>query len=112
MSACLTPAPAPRGTGPFSVNASRAADTALVAFRGEFDLAAAPCADAALEFLLDAGVRDLLIDLQRVTYLDCAGLAVLSRAARSAHAVGARVYAFRAQGAPRELLDWARERVP
>jgi len=112
MSACLTPTPAPRGIGPFSVNASRAADTALVAFRGELDLAAAPCADAALDFLLDSGARDLLIDLERVTYLDCGGLAVLARAARSAHAVGARVYVFRAQGAPRELLDRARERVP
>src|SRR5213080_20144 len=86
MSACLTPTPAPRGIGPFSVNASRDADTALVAFRGELDLAAAPCADAALDFLLDSGARDLLIDLERVTYLDCGGLAVLARAARSARA--------------------------
>ena len=94
------------------MHASRAADTALVAFRGELDLGAAPCADAAVDFLLDCGVRDLLVDLERVTYLDCAGLAVLTRAARAAQAVGARVYVFRAQGRPRELLAWARERCP
>ncbi|HEY3186572.1 MAG TPA: STAS domain-containing protein [Solirubrobacteraceae bacterium] len=57
-------------------------------------------------------VRDLLVDLERVTYLDCAGLATLTRAARTAQAVGARVYVFRARGRARELLEWARERCP
>jgi anti-anti-sigma factor len=109
MSVRLTPTPA---AGRFSANASRAADTAFVAFRGELDIAALPCVDATIDALLDSGVRDLLVDLERVTYLDAAGVGALVRAAHVAHARGAREYVFRARGRPREVLDWARARCP
>jgi anti-anti-sigma factor len=94
----------------FGAKASRTDATALVSLRGELDLAAVPCAEAALRQLLDAGVSDLLVDLERLTYLDCAGLGALLRAARDAAAVGARVYVFRTQGQPRQLVEFARER--
>ena len=95
----------------FRSRASRTDATALVAFRGELDVAAAPRAVAALRAQLDAGVRDLLVDLDRVTYLDCAGLTALVEVARAADHTGARVYLFRAHGRAAELIDWARERT-
>src|SRR3954452_8398831 len=93
----------------FRSRASRTEATALIAFRGELDVAAAPQAAAALRAQLNAGVRDLLVDLGRVTYLDCAGLQTLVDVARAADFTGARVYLFRAHGRPAELIGWARE---
>ena len=104
-----TQAAAP-GETTFRARASRTDATALIAFRGELDLAAAPRAAAALRRQLDAGVTDLLVDLADVDHLDCAGLATLIEVAREAQAIGARVYLFRAHGRPGELIQWARER--
>jgi anti-anti-sigma factor len=103
-----TPAAATSETN-FRSSASRTEATALVAFHGELDVAAAPRAVAALRAQLDAGVRDLLVDLGRVTYLDCAGLSTLVEVARAADMTGARVYLFRAHGRPAELIEWARD---
>jgi anti-anti-sigma factor len=105
-----TPAAA-HGGKKFRSSASRTEATALVAFCGELDVAAAPQAAAALRAQLDAGVRDLLVDLGRVTYLDCAGLCTLVDIARTADMIGGRVYLFRAHGRPAQLVEWAREQV-
>jgi len=99
--------PAQRG---FAATASRTADVALVAFRGELDLPAAARAGSALERLLRGGAREVLVDFSGVTFLDCAGLGTLIEVACAANLLGARVYIFRAEGQPRELLDWARPR--
>jgi stage II sporulation protein AA (anti-sigma F factor antagonist) len=109
MSSITLPLPA-MGRDRFGAKASRTEATALVSLRGELDLAATPSAEAALGRLIDAGVHDLLVDLERLTYLDCAGLGALLRAARDAETVGARVYVFRAQGQPRQLVEFARKR--
>jgi anti-anti-sigma factor len=111
MSPITNSAPAaPRSATTFRASASRTEATALVAFSGELDLAAAPQAAAALRAQLEAGVRDLLVDLGQVTYLDCAGLRTLIDVARAADHTGGRVYLFRAHGRPAQLIDWARER--
>src|SRR4051794_21875653 len=94
----------------FRASASRTEATALVAFRGELDVAAAPAAAAALRAQLKAGARDVLVDLGQLTYLDCAGLSALVRVARAADHTGGRVYLFRAHGRPAQLIQWARER--
>jgi anti-anti-sigma factor len=110
MSPLTNPTPATRSETTFRSSASRTDAIALVAFRGELDLAAAADAAAALRTQLDAGVRDVLVDFERVTYLDCAGLSVLVDVARAADLTGARIYLFRAQGRPAQLIEWARER--
>jgi anti-anti-sigma factor len=104
-----TPAAAPSETT-FHARTSRTDATALIAFRGELDIAAAPRAAAALRRQLDAGVCDLLVDLADVHHLDCTGLCALIEVAREAQATGARVYLFRAHGRPAELIEWARDR--
>jgi anti-anti-sigma factor len=101
---------ATRSETTFRASSSRTEATALVAFRGELDVAAAPRAASALRAQLDAGVRDLLVDLGEITYLDCAGLRTLIDVARAADHTGARVYLFRAHGHAAQLIDWARER--
>ena len=111
MSPLTTTSPAAtRSATTFRSSSSRTESTALVAFRGELDLAAVPDATAALRGQLEAGVRDVLVDLNEVTYLDCAGLSALIAIAREADHTGARVYLFRAHGRPAEIIDWARER--
>jgi anti-anti-sigma factor len=105
----MSPLTIPTTAATFRASASRTEATALVAFRGELDVAAAPAAGAALRAQLDAGARDVLVDLGQVTYLDCAGLSAIVGAARAADHVGARVYLFRAHGRPAELIEWARD---
>src|SRR4051794_28201948 len=96
------PAATRSATTTFRSSSSRTDAIALVAFRGELDLAAAPAATAALHAQLDAGARDVLVDLGQLTYLDCAGLSALVGVARAADLTGARIYLFRAHGRPAE----------
>jgi anti-anti-sigma factor len=111
MSPLTTTRPAAtRSATTFRSSSSRTEATALIAFCGELDLAAAPAAAAALRTQLEAGVRDILVDLGQVTYLDCAGLSALVAVARAADMLGARVYLFRAHGRVAQLIQWARDR--
>ena|SRR5436190_15837705 len=110
MSPLTTTRPAAtRSATTFRSSSSRTEATALVAFRGELDLAAAPAAATALRSQLEAGARDILVDLGQVTYLDCTGLNALVAAARAADMIGARVYLFRAHGRAAQLIEWARD---
>jgi anti-sigma B factor antagonist len=60
---------------------------ALVALRGEIDVAEAPAVERRLAEALAAG-RDLVVDLREVTFIDSSGLAVLVRAAQAAARAG------------------------
>ena len=50
---------------------------ALIAFRGELELSTAPRAGDQLHALLEAGARDVLVDLTETTFLDSTALGVL-----------------------------------
>lgn len=52
-------------------------DRARVAIAGEVDLATQPELRAALTEAVDKGARELVVDLERVTFLDSTGLAAL-----------------------------------
>ena len=80
---------------------------ALIAFRGELELSTAPRAGDQLHALLEAGARDVLVDLTETTFLDCAGIGALVEVAGIAHELGGRLYVFRAQGQPRKLIERA-----
>jgi len=81
---------------------------ALIAFRGELELSTAPRAGDQLHALLEAGARDVLVDLTETTFLDCAGVGALVEASRAAHARGGRLYVQRAQGQARQVIEQAR----
>ena len=77
----------------------------LIDVHGEVDDHTAPKLAAALEAGLAAGVRAVLLDLCRVTFMDSRGLWVLIRARRalSRHSIGLSL-ACPADGAPGRLL--------
>ena len=52
---------------------------------GELDIAAAPVLEQEVQRVLEAGHRDVTLDLARTTLLDSAGLGALVRAAREVH---------------------------
>ena len=58
---------------------------------GEIDLGSAPQLHAALLGSVDADVRTIEVDVQAVSFCDCAGLRVLLDASRRAAAVGTRL---------------------
>src|SRR4051794_33217296 len=82
-------------------------ETALVALSGELDLAAKRVAEDVVRDVLGQGAREILVDLADVTFMDCVGLGILVRAARSAELRGARLYLVRAQDQPRDLIERA-----
>lgn len=67
----------------FNIELQHAADCVVVAVSGELDLSTAPQLDAELSRALQAG-RDLVVDLERVEFMDCTGLSVLVGSAAEA----------------------------
>jgi anti-sigma B factor antagonist len=66
-------------------------DVARVGTAGEVDSSSAPLLHAELDRVLDAGVRELTVDLDGVTFLDSAGLCALAAVHRRASAEGVRL---------------------
>jgi anti-sigma B factor antagonist len=60
-------------------------DHAMIKVGGEVDLATSPQLQAALVDLVDRGLHQLIIDLEQVSFLDCAGIGVLVEARRRVH---------------------------
>jgi anti-anti-sigma factor len=60
----------------------------VVAVRGELDMATVGSVECALRRVREAGSRDVVLDLQALTFVDCAGLNVLLAADRDARAEG------------------------
>ena len=81
---------------------------ALVAFEGEVDIATAVSVSAQLHALLEAGAREVLVDLSKTRFIDSAGIGVLVDAAYAAHERGGRLYVFRAAPQPRRAIELAR----
>jgi len=67
------------------------AATPRLAATGEVDCTTAPHLQVRVERMLDAGARDLTIDLSAVTFLDSAGLCALATVHRRASADGVRI---------------------
>jgi anti-sigma B factor antagonist len=62
----------------FSVDSTRIRDTlGLVTLSGEVDIYTAPRLKERMVQLFDAGVRDMIVDLSEVTFIDSTALGVL-----------------------------------
>jgi anti-anti-sigma factor len=81
---------------------------ALIAFDGELELTTAERAGAQLLALLEAGAREILVDLSGITFLDSAGVRTLMEVAKTARERGGRLYVFRAQGQARRVIEHTR----
>jgi anti-sigma B factor antagonist len=77
----------------------------VVAVSGEIDLATAPQLRAALDDALDAGPRELCVDLGGTTFMDSTGLHVLFAVNAEAMALGCRLTIVCPPGPVRRLLD-------
>ena len=74
----------PPTTDLVSIDVSRSGPAACVSAAGEVDSTSAPVLRQQLEAMLDGDVRELTVDLGRVTFLDSAGLCVLAAIHRRA----------------------------
>jgi anti-sigma B factor antagonist len=74
----------PSTTDLVAVEVSGTGPVVCVAAAGEVDSTSAPVLRQHLDALLDGEVRELTVDLGRVTFLDSAGLCVLAAAHRRA----------------------------
>jgi anti-anti-sigma factor len=63
-------------------------DRATIQIGGEIDLATCPRLQAVLVELVDRGCHQLIVDLEQVSFLDCAGIGVLVAARRRVQAHG------------------------
>jgi len=89
-----------RAGGPgLTIGVRRGAGHVLVTVAGEVDLATVPRLREQL-FALAAGGRPLIADLDRVSFIDAAGLGVLAGAAGRAAAHGGRLHVVYARAGP------------
>ena len=74
-----------------SIAVDHSASSVRLTVVGEIDSSSAPALRVAVEDVLDGGVRELVIDLDGVTFLDSAGLCVLAAAHRVMSEAGLRL---------------------
>ena len=81
----------------------------VVLAEGEVDIATAPLLGRALEAALAGGRPIVLVDLRRVSFVDCTGIGLLTQARSRAHQEGTRmrILAGRAVARTAALLDLA-----
>ncbi len=74
---------------------------------GEVDLSTAPLLDGALDAGLASGRRTVVVDLRQVSFIDCTGIGLLTRARCRARRQGTRlhIHAGRAVARTAALLD-------
>lgn len=81
----------------------------IVALAGELDVATAPALADCLESLLAGGGRSILLDMSRLSFMDCAGISALVRAREH----GATLLLRGCRGEPARVLAWeASKRLP
>ena len=76
---------------PFEAHLERRDGTVVVAFQGEFDLAAVDAADSAFAEALSGDSAHVVVDLRRLSFMDCAGLRCLVKAKALAKTRGTRI---------------------
>jgi len=73
---------------PLTVHRHDRTTQALITLAGGIDLESAPLVRVSLEQCLHDGMREVDVDLARVTFCDCSGLNVFLRAAQQAELLG------------------------
>jgi anti-anti-sigma factor len=87
-----------------AVSVSRDEGVALVALGGWLDAKTVRVVRGEIEQLLEEGVRELLVDMADVEFLDDIAARALVDAARWTRTLGGTLHVFHVHGQPRELL--------
>ena len=77
--------------GDLTVRIDEDGDSLAVRVAGELDIATAPALESALLHALDSAAASILVDLERVSFIDSMGLRVLVWAARESREDGDRL---------------------
>ena len=80
-------------------------DRAVLQVGGEVDLATCPQLQAALVELVDRGFHQLIVDLEQVSFLDCAGIGVMVDARRRVQEHGGSLKLVRPAPLVRRVLE-------
>ena len=80
-------------------------DHAMINVGGEIDLATSPQLQAVLVVLVDRGLHQLIIDLDQVSFLDCAGIGMLVDARRRVQEHGGSLKLVRPAPLVRRVLE-------
>ena len=80
-------------------------DHAMIKIGGEIDLATNPQLQAVLVDLVDRGLHQLIIDLDQVSFLDCAGIGMLVDARRRVQEHGGSLKLVRPAPLVRRVLE-------
>lgn len=78
----------PEAEGALTIEVSRDGERAEVTARGEIDLASSPRLRDELVVLADEGMRDIVVDLAGVGFIDSSGLGVLVGALKRTRELG------------------------
>jgi anti-sigma B factor antagonist len=89
--------------GELAITVRRERGVVIVAVSGDIDISSVTRLRERLSGLADGG-QTLIVDMNRVTFIDSAGLGALVGAARRAAAHGGSLHAVCAQPQPRKLL--------
>ncbi|MGY1824302.1 STAS domain-containing protein [Geodermatophilus sp. SYSU D00079] len=87
----MTATSLPAGDDIVTIDVSRSTTAVRLAVAGEVDSSTAPALRDAVDEAFAAGAREIVVDLDAVTFLDSAGLCVLAGAHRRADEDGVRV---------------------
>jgi anti-anti-sigma factor len=91
------------------IRTSRSEGRACLELHGELDIGSGAALDEAVDAALDAGCREVVLDLAGTTFVDSAGLGALLRAARTVDARRAKMAVRSPPGSEaRVLLEMSR----
>jgi anti-sigma B factor antagonist len=80
-------------------------EACVIRIQGELDIATAPALESALLHALDSGAASIVLDLERVSFIDSMGLRVLVWAARESHEDGDRLRIDCGSGPVRRMIE-------
>jgi anti-sigma B factor antagonist len=88
----------------FSITRESSGDTTVVTVRGDVDVATSPQLRAELQAAIDAGSKEVVVDVNAMDFIDSAGLGVLIGALKRASEAGAGLVLRGVQPSPRKVL--------
>ena len=87
------------------VEAIRENNASVIALRGEIDVYTAPLLRQKIVDLVDEGALNIVVDMERVDFLDSTGLSLLINVDRRLRSEGRRLTVVSGTGAPHRILE-------